>query len=798
MIFGNKGLLGINARNLLYIRPYNKKKAIKLADDKIKTKQFLSAREIPVPRLYGIIRKPEEVEKYDLNTLPSSFVIKPNNGYGGEGIIPIITKREGYYISAGGKKLTKGEIYDHIRDILDGRFSISNIGDSAFFEQYIVADDKLGKFSYEGLPDIRVIVHNLIPVMAMLRLPTKESNGKANLHLGAVGVGIDIARGEATNIAYKNKIIETLPDGLGKIRGEKIPFWNEILVIASKAQLITNLGFMAIDISIDKTTGPVVLEINARAGLGVQIANLAPLRKRLERIEGIKVTTPQKGVRIAKDMFGNIVEKEIAHLSGKDVIGAEEEVEIIHKNGGIRLLAQVDTSNKRSILDEYTAEKAGLLDDTEAYDDEKSTLKVKFSLKKQRIQTILDIENIPSEKYKMILGIRDLSNFLIDPAINSQKKEEKKQQTKDPKDKKAITKTNYHQIDQKLTQVDGKIKLLYHLRPTNLEAERDKFMKNKDYNPQFEYPKLKFDSLELIDELEKIETDETPLGVLFDEKRDEIENKIALLESIDEPSFTDISIRLFEKPTEEEVLECKTILNDLDLKNQTKEEKLYSAEEAKIAFEKIFKKYELRNWKVKLKKQMVADCVAGKNNCLFIQEDAKFSRERIESLIVHEIETHILTAENGKMQPYDIFNRGLSNYLTTQEGLAMYNVEKQRHIPFEKNHRALAHVVAIHIAMNGSFSDIFKELTKLGVSEKQAFRSALKSKRGFSDTSQKGAFTKDYIYFKGYKQIKDFVESGGNLKDLYVGKLDIKDIETIKLVPGIILPKILPDWLPNK
>jgi alpha-L-glutamate ligase-like protein len=285
MIFKDKGILGINARNLLYIRPYNKKKAIKLADDKIKTKQFLSVRDIPVPKLYAIIRSNKELEKFDFNTLPTSFALKPNNGYGGEGIIPIVGKKDNKWITASGKQISKEDLIDQIRDIIDGRFSISNVGDYAFFEQLIIPDEILGKYSYGGLPDIRVVVHNLIPVMAMLRLPTKESKGKANLHMGAVGVGIDIAKGEATYITYKNKIIEELPDGLGKIRGLKIPFWDEILYTASKVQLITNLGYLAADICIDKQSGPVLLEINARAGLGVQIANLAPLRKRLERIE---------------------------------------------------------------------------------------------------------------------------------------------------------------------------------------------------------------------------------------------------------------------------------------------------------------------------------------------------------------------------------------------------------------------------------------------------------------------------------------------------------------------------------
>ena len=794
MLLSNKGILGINARNLLYIRPYNKKKAIRLADDKIKTKQFLSARDIPVPKLHGIIKTIEELEKFDFNTLPNSFVLKPNHGFGGEGIIPVVNKKENFWLTASGEKIEKEDLKDHIRDILDGRFSISNIGDSAFFEQYITADDVLGHYSYKGLPDIRVVVHNLIPVMAMLRLPTKESKGKANLHLGAVGVGIDIAKGEATFITHNKKIIEELPDGLGEIKGLKIPFWDEILTIASTVQLITNLGYLAADICIDKNSGPVLLEINARAGLDVQIANLAPLRKRLERIEGVKVTTPIKGVRIAKDMFGNVMEKEIASLSGKEVIGSEEDIEIIQKKGVIRVLAKIDTGEQRSTIDEETALKANLLENTEDYDDEKSTLKLKLSIRNKRIQTVVDVEKIPSEKYKMIIGKRDLQDFLIDTSKSDQEKKKIREPNEAiTKDKKK--KMNFYDIDQKLVQVDNKLKLLYHLRPINLDSEKEKFFNNLNYNPQFQYPELKFDPLDLIDQLNKIKTDDSLLGKIFNDKKEEIFDKIALLESIDEKEFTNHPIKLFGKPTEEDVQNCKNALNELDKSKIEKEEAIYGAKEAAEKFEEVFQKYNLKNWKVKIKENMVADCVAGKNNRLFIKNDAVFTRERIESLIVHEIETHILTAENGKIQPYEIFNRGLAKYLITQEGLAMYNVEKVTRTPLNKNYKVLTHVISINEALENSFSETYEKVHKYGVSKNQVFRSILKAKRGFADTSQNGAFTKDYIYYKGYREICDFVENGGDLKDLYIGKINVADVKTTKIIQGLISPHILPHWL---
>ncbi|MBU1446512.1 hypothetical protein KKD70_04605, partial [Patescibacteria group bacterium] len=416
LFFNEKGLLGLNARNLLYIRPYNQKKTIQLADDKIKTKKFLSARGISVPKLYAEIRTKHDLNKFDFNSLPSAFIVKPNHGFGGEGIIPIINKRDGYWVTSSGTKIQHDEFKDHIADILDGRYSISNVGDTAFFEQLIVSHDSIGNYSYKGLPDIRVVVHNLIPVMAMLRLATEESGGKANLHMGAIGVGIDIAKGEATYISYKNHIIDEVP-GVGPIKGLKIPYWDDILMIASQCQLNTNLGYMAVDIAIDKTSGPVLIEINARAGLGVQIANLAPLRRRLQRIEGVKVTTPVKGIRIAKDMFGNVVEKNIEHLSGKTVVGIEEMVEIIMKDGVSRVSAKIDSGRQRTVIDEKFAIESGLLDNEEyGYDDEKSTLKLKIAIEGKRIQTVADIERISKSDHTLIIGSRDLKQFFIDPS----------------------------------------------------------------------------------------------------------------------------------------------------------------------------------------------------------------------------------------------------------------------------------------------------------------------------------------------------------------------------------------------
>src|SRR3989338_4486573 len=189
------GVLGLNARNLLYIKPFNPKKAVAFADDKMKTKAFLSARGIPTARLFARIETRRQLNSFDFRSLPDECVLKPNEGFGGEGIIILKCRRNGVFLEQGKTPITDERLREHIEDILDGKFSISGQADFAFFEQILVADDCFVPFRPAGLPDLRIVVFNLVPVMAMLRIPTAESAGKANVHLGGIGIGIDIANG---------------------------------------------------------------------------------------------------------------------------------------------------------------------------------------------------------------------------------------------------------------------------------------------------------------------------------------------------------------------------------------------------------------------------------------------------------------------------------------------------------------------------------------------------------------------------------------------------------------------------
>lgn len=782
--FKDIGVLGINARNLLYIRPFNSKKAVRLADSKLKTKQFLSARDIPVPKLYAVIKSQEELYKFDFFSLPPQVVLKPNLGFGGEGIIPFVGRKNNFFEKTSGDLMSIEELKEHIGDILEGRFSISGATDTAFFEQLIICDENLAKFAYKGLPDIRIVVHNLIPVMAMLRLPTKESDGKANLHLGALGVGIDIANGTATHIVKNNKIIDEVPE-FGPIRGLKIPYWEDMLLIASKAQLATNLGYMAIDLVLDRNVGPVLLEINARAGLSVQIANLAPLRRRLQRIQGIKISSPEKGVRIAQDIFGNKADR--VKSNQKVVIGNREKVTILYKDGNRQVWALINPILERTLIDRELADSLGV---------DEQAIKLKLQLAENKIQTLAYVEDLSGKDYDLVIGKKDLQGFLIDPnkdvlGINKLEKKIKNSS----KDFSFSRQANYFEIDRELIKIDRELKILDCLKPVNLIEEKEKFLLNPTVNPEFIYPELLFDTFDIKNKLEKIrkELDHGVLGQLYSGKINELFNKTYLLESIGSNHFADASENLYGKVEEDLLKEAKEKMDQIP-KDFPGNKELLNTEEVVKRLETVLKNYGL-HWKVKLEKSMVSTCSAGKDGILYIREKSKFTEDRLRMIIAHEIETHVITAENGKRQNYLMFNRGFGNYLETQEGLAIWNQEHVLDHDIEKNYTSAKLVFIVTFAKSHSFVETFDYCKKLGMNDRKAFRMTSKVKRGLENTHAKGAFTKELSYFVGYLQIKNFVQNGGNLKELYYGKYNLRDLDLIKKVPYLQDPFIIPNFL---
>ncbi|MEA3357092.1 MAG: sugar-transfer associated ATP-grasp domain-containing protein [Patescibacteria group bacterium] len=329
----SREVLGINHRNAIYIRPFNRIRAKRIADDKLLCKKILSRHGILTAEIYKVIRNHKQLDTLKWEDLPKSFALKPNIGTGGSGIIIFYGQKKNQleWIRPDGTSMDVSQMKSHISNILDGQFSMGNRKDIAIIEERVINDPLLKKYSYKGVPDIRIIVFNNVPIMAELRLPTYESDGKANLHAGGIGVGIDIATGITTIAIHRRgsslvsdiyDIIDTtLDDNKLQLSGVQIPQWSKMLEIAVQCQITSGLGFLGADIALDRNKGPMVFELNARSGLAIQIANLSGLRQRMERVRGLKIKGVEHGIRVARNLFGGVVEEEIEAISGRHVIG---------------------------------------------------------------------------------------------------------------------------------------------------------------------------------------------------------------------------------------------------------------------------------------------------------------------------------------------------------------------------------------------------------------------------------------------------------------------------------------------
>ena len=297
------GVMGINQRNAGYILAYNKRSLFPLVDDKFQTKIIAKKAGVPTPELYALIEIQHQIrEFFEFIKGYKNFVIKPARGSGGEGILVISGKVKNYFRKSSGSLLTEKDLERHISMILGGAYSLGGHPDSAIVEYEVQFDPIFKKISYLGVPDIRIIIFKGVPVMSMVRLPTKMSDGKANLHQGAVGAGVDIKTGKTIGGVWKNQRIDEHPDTGESIIDLQIPNWDNLLLLASKAYEMTDLGYIGVDLVLDRDLGPLLLELNARPGLNIQIANNQGLIHKLEKIEKNlpKGLTPEERIEFAK------------------------------------------------------------------------------------------------------------------------------------------------------------------------------------------------------------------------------------------------------------------------------------------------------------------------------------------------------------------------------------------------------------------------------------------------------------------------------------------------------------------
>ena len=280
------GVLGMNRRNAIHVLGSNPRCNYPRVDDKLLTKQICEARGIRVPETFTVIERQGDVRRFtELIGDRQDFVIKPAQGSGGRGITVVVQHDGRTFVTASGHQIELADLCYHLSTILSGLYSLGGQPDKAIVEQRIVRHPVFDPVAVGGTPDIRIILYRGVPAMAMVRLPTKASRGRANLHQGAVAAAIDLLTGQTFGGVCRGRTVTTHPDTGSPIAGLTVPHWERVLTGAMHLADGLELGYVGVDFVVDAQLGPVILEANARPGLAIQMANRQGLRPRLDFLD---------------------------------------------------------------------------------------------------------------------------------------------------------------------------------------------------------------------------------------------------------------------------------------------------------------------------------------------------------------------------------------------------------------------------------------------------------------------------------------------------------------------------------
>jgi alpha-L-glutamate ligase-like protein len=280
------GILGMNRRNAACILDHNPRARFPVVDDKLRMRDLCVRIGVPTPRVHGVIAYHSQLRCLaDHLGDRDDFVLKPNRGSAGRGILVVVGRADSAYLRASGEPLRLEQVRQHVSDILSGMYSLGGRPDEALVQQRVRLHPAFAPITYKGIPDLRVVLYRHQPAMAMLRLPTRASAGRANLHQGGIGAGVDLDSGITHHAVQRNRMVWQHPDTGASVLGLRVPYWQEVLRMAGRVSEAVGLGYVGVDIVVDADEGPLLLEANARPGLAIQIANGHGLLPRLAEID---------------------------------------------------------------------------------------------------------------------------------------------------------------------------------------------------------------------------------------------------------------------------------------------------------------------------------------------------------------------------------------------------------------------------------------------------------------------------------------------------------------------------------
>jgi len=766
-------ILWVNKRALKYIKPFNPKKKIRLADSKLETKKLLKDIDIPHPQLLDVIKDRIQLKDYTFyNFIWKDFVVKPNRGSKWKWVM-ICNMIDENNIKASWSIFNIYEFKKQIVDILDGKYSLTLWNDKVLIEERIMPGDDFDLFCQYWLADIRIISRNLIPVMAMLRYPTKESWWTANIAKWWIWFGIDIGSWKIKSMYYKRKIYtKDFLEEFKHFKNKTIPYWDDMLLYSSQIQYFTNIWYLWLDWSISKKW-PTLIEINARAGMEIQLVNASWLENRLMKISDIKINSPSKWVEIWKTLFSK---KQTNPTIQKDILYLEQPWILRYSNFSYNIIVKVDFEH----IANYASK------------DIISNFSKTYTIKIQDI-TIDNVKFKENNKLKNIITLwtMELENFIIIP---------KKKNIKNfyiwDKEKIVEQEENIlEDLDNDLDKIAKKLNISRLVKPINYFEELDNFIIwHGNYNPKFQYKYISDKKLDEIEHLLKnlkekyfdIKSEyKSSLIKLFEEKFKELEYKLQLIKAYKKQDLKSISTYnelLFWKIDEKLFELSKTQLTPIKEKNLWK--KLSIDEIYKKVYEHLQNKW-LYNVNIVLQNELSSRIVVKRWDPIIISISkwARIYEKEIDIILAHEIDIHVIRYINWKESGWKILQSWTAFYIKDEEWLSIWN--SLRYLPenYKKNAMYEKYFL-IYLAEKSDFVTltniirwIYPQYWLLNI-----FKSAMRFKRWIQNTAFKWKWTayyKDKIYLDGYMKINSYIENWWDFNKLLLWKYKIEDLEYI-------------------
>lgn len=774
----NFWILGINARNLHYVGKHNPAKAVRLADNKITTKQFMAERGIPVPETYAVIKNQSELAAFDFFSLPqTSFIIKPARWSRWRGIFRVEQNKTQETFLVQWKEIEESLLKTYCYDILDGKESLQRKPDHILIEELMIPWDDFAPFCERWLADIRIIVYNFVPVAAMLRVPTEQSWGKANLDRGGVWLGVEVWSWKIQSMYLHWKTYKTaFPEPYTNFLGEKLSYRDDILTRSAQIQYYVNLWYLALD-RVITDTWPKLLEINARAWLKIQLALDMPLRERLEKVGDLRIHSPEKWVEICQTLFS----QQKRDLVSASKILPQHSYGTISSTIGVQHEVTIDIDlNKSGVImdpllaDEFEEEKVCTVNFPHEW--------ISLAIPTRRRSNALSTHHI-------ILWYDVVSNYLIKPVppiASSAKLFRRWMILEDEIDL-------LYSLDNKLSEISSKLILSRYLKPQNFFEQLDIFLaKDGNYNPEFTYQRPTVKKLTHIwselayirDEFWWMQTIESPLGALFAEKIDELVLKQQLLLAYRAQDLE----RVYELQSRYRGEFDKTLLqeaHDRVLNTENDREDLWPILWRKRIMKEVVA-YLVAQWwgevEVKFTPETFARMSVKKYWSRLILQISSWSTFRQHDLfaaLAHEI-MHLRRYSNGAWTWRNIFKRGTARYFIDEEWLAIWAAEQELPDSYEKVSMWKKYLL-VDQAMHCDFADLvaFLRTEWTNKSLLSLFKTAYRLKRWIERTDIVSPFAvslQDTIYAQWYHRIEQWVKNWWRLHDLFVWKIKLEDL----------------------